>query len=138
MLFISSFKLWSREDTCCINILSSDDISYMNWDLVSNLLKFGNLSLIYLIKLLLVLFSVAHWSRKWILSPTSVLHRPQIRLSIGRIWYLPCSISSLWALILNVVNSFLFSSLEYNKWKIMLEKSICSKFIPPQYYFSYH
>ena len=115
---ISSFKLWSRQDTFCINVFSSDEISYMIWDLVYNLLKFGNLSPIYLMKLLLVLFGVAHWSRKWISSPTLVLHRPQIRLSIGRIWYLLCSISGVWWLILNVVNGFLFSI--------------------PQYYFSYH
>ena len=64
----------NREDTFCIIILSSDDISHMNWDLVSNLPKFGNLSLISLMKLLLVLFSVAHCRRKWISSPTTVLH----------------------------------------------------------------
>jgi hypothetical protein len=51
MLFLSSFKLWSRENTFCINILSSDYISHTNCDLVSNLLKFGNLSLISLIEI---------------------------------------------------------------------------------------
>ena len=95
--------------------LSSDDINHINFDLFGRLLKSIFTFLILLIIWVLLFSKTGQWRRKWVSSSTPVLHNLQILSSVFTPIYLPFSISTLWALTLNLVSTLLSSSFSISR-----------------------
>ena len=92
--FITNLFTWCSFEFIISFMLSGDDF----------LSKSGIIRLIWLINACLCTEYLLHWKRKWISSSTWFeLHKGHNLFSLGKwsIWYRPCSIISLWLLILN-------------------------------------